>query len=618
MIKVFVEGGDTQLARKRAIRKERYLYGLWNQRPFSMKDVINRIAWYVPLMGDCFLGAFPDLDNNLIRPIVRSPEYAYPVPSYDGQSLDAVMFSWETTRTKAARQFKKYDPDNKGRFNVRRKNRSEKVKVLEYSDGKEFSRWVDDQKVSGVEHNYGFNLFDQIPFINIPDEPWNHGAVEQAVSLNEAENLMRSLLLQAVIENIFPKYVLIDPSKSPEELDMGPGAVWGVNAGGDVKTITPPLQALPIQQAFLEDNERAMKQATSMPGVNFGEGVKGAVISGKAVNELQGAGTGSVVQMVQGLGIGTGLVSWNEKALCMGRKMFADDTMNLSGIEIDGVSINPVHFSLSVKGKDLGGSYRNEVHFLPHMDDHEKLVMGLQGLGANLWSKEYVRNQLGIPDTQAMDEEILGERLQDIVVGAIEQELLAAPTPEAAQTATERGLAYLSGETMPTSLPSAGAPPPPVPGAAPPGAAPTGGGMPVANFPGGPGQFAAPALPLPEGAPAPGGPAPAPEAAPAAEQVAAPEGVVSLDQAVQAIQALPVTGRVFLVGEIVDGQTDDVVEIAVTEASDKQVIVDSAPFDVSFTTVTGEPRERFVEVTPGAVPEPQGDELDLDAILSEA
>jgi hypothetical protein len=78
---------------------------------------------------------------------------------------------------------------------------------------------------------------------------------------------------------------------------------------------------------------------------------------------------------------------------------------------------------------------------------------------------------------------------------------------------------------------------------------------------------------------------------------------------------------VFLVGEIVQGQTDDNLEVAVTEPADKQTLADGLPQyagRLSFTTVSGEPRERFVEVSAGATPEPQGEEPDLDAILSEA
>jgi hypothetical protein len=96
-------------------------------------------------------------------------------------------------------------------------------------------------------------------------------------------------------------------------------------------------------------------------------------------------------------------------------------------------------------------------------------------------------------------------------------------------------------------------------------------------------------------------------------------GATTLDEVVQAFQAVETQGRVFLVGEIVEGQTTDDIEVAVTDGADRQTIVDALPqYRFSFTVVKGEPRERFVEVTSGATPEPAGEEPDLDAILAGA
>ena len=639
MIRVYVDPPGTKTRRKQANRKERFLYSLWAQRPLSMAQVLNRIAWYLPLMGDCFLGAYPDIENQTIRPIVRSPEYAFPVQSYDGQTLDMVMFSWETTKQKAARQFPEYNPDaglgNPLSRIMPGRKKNDKVEVIEYSDDKEFARWVDGQKVAGVEHNYGFNLFDQIAFIFVPDEPFNHGAVEQAINLNEAENVLRSLLLQAVIENVFPRYVLIDPSKAPEELDMSPGAVWGVAAGGNVETLAPPLQALPMQQNFLNENERAIKQATAMPDAQFGSFPGGSThISGKAINEMQGAGTGSTIEMVQGLGIGNAMVSWNEKALILGRKYFADETLNVSGFETgSALDITPRYFSVNVKGKELVGSCRNDVIFSPHLDLHNKLIMNLQAMGAGLVSKEHARNQMGIPDSEAMDEEILQERIQDIIMMGLEAEMTAAPTAETAAGVESKGLAYIGGEQIKT-VPPGGIPPGPpgappgAPPGMPPGAPPGGGGgMPIGTFPGGEGQFATPALRLPGGAPvpesaqAPGAAAMPPGGMPGAQPEVPEPGspdMITLDQVTSEFQSLQgISGQIFLVGEIVQGQTNDDIEVAITEPADKQTIMDQSSLStrIVFHAVQGEPSEEHIEVTPGAAGEHKGEEPDLSGLL---
>jgi hypothetical protein len=74
-----------------------------------------------------------------------------------------------------------------------------------------------------------------------------------------------------------------------------------------------------------------------------------------------------------------------------------------------------------------------------------------------------------------------------------------------------------------------------------------------------------------------------------------------------------VTGRVFLVGEIVQtGRTNDEIEVAVTEAADRQTLGDALQFPMIFHTVSGEPDEPHLEVTPGAVPEVRGEEPVLE------
>jgi hypothetical protein len=181
-----------------------------------------------------------------------------------------------------------------------------------------------------IEHNLGFNLFEQVPFIFIPGEPWNHGAVEQSVNLVDAGNMLYSLMMQAMFENVFPKLVLEDPMKFGEQIDTGPGAVIPVNQGGKAYYLSTPNNAVGAGMAMLQGNEAAVKQDTSMPDVNFGQ-FDASIITGKAINALQGAGTGSLVEMVQGFGIGQNLVKWNEKALTIYQRMFADDTVYLQG-----------------------------------------------------------------------------------------------------------------------------------------------------------------------------------------------------------------------------------------------------------------------------------------------
>lgn len=251
-----------------------------------------------------------------------------------------------------------------------------------------------------------------------------------------------------------------------------------------------------------------------------------------------------------------------------------------SGMELSGRG-NAAAFTF--KGSEIVGAYRNEIVFNPHMNDHERLVMNLQALNADLVSKAHVREQMGVADNDAMVEEIYGEKIEAALLDAIGQSFLAAgePTPEGAVQAEAKVAAFIdpNANGVPHPLLSAGQAPPMLPTATP------------GSLPGGP-PPAPPGGPLPPGPPTPGGP-PAPSGPPTLAQVQTDMlGVRGLQ------------GRAFLIGEIVQrGSTDGPVEVAVTERADEQTLTQALPqYHFSFTVVAGEPNEENVEVTTGVTP----------------
>ena len=582
MIRTFVDRPDSRRARAQAANKERVLYATWHHA--NMNQQLNRIAWFGPLMGDSFLGIWPDFDYPCVKAIVRSPEHAYPIPNFDGTGLDAILFCWKTTDARAKRAFPNYkgsDSDN------------HEVEVLEYSSPYCFQRWVGTQQTNAVEHNLGFNLFDQVPFIHVPGEAWNHGAVEQSVGMVEAGNALYSLMMQAMIENVFPRMVLVDPMKFSETIDTGPGAVIAVNQGGDMKFVSPGGEVLGAATGILQQNDQAIKQNTSMPDVNFGQ-FDASIITGKAVNALQGAGTGSVVEMVQGNGIGLALEAWNEKALTIYQRMFRDDTISLYGLRpASSLDLNPRQFAVNFKGSEVIGSPRNEVVFSPYIDMHGKLVMSLQAQGAGLVSKAYGREQIGISDSEQMQEEIVGEAIEEAVVGALMQALQADPSADNADKTEAQAVGYLSGQTIVRA-----GPPPAVETAAPggPGGVAPPGGPQFATAPGG-GQIEAPALRLPPGAPlGAGAPTGAAPQAPGGTPAPAGGNIVTLAQAQQTLDGVQIAGKAWLVGRIVAQGTAQEVEVAITDPGDRQPLADAATFPVRFVIVNGKPKEQALEL----------------------
>jgi len=604
MINMYVDPPESDTRKQQATLKERYLYGIW--RSGKMARVLRRdVGWYLPLMGDVFMGCFPDFDRSHPVPIIRSPEFAYPISSFGGDHDDAILFHWKERDSTLARTFPNYtrvaDQNHSrvsfaGRLTGKSKPSDPLVDIFEYSDDQEFSRFAGSQKINGVEHGFGFNVFEHMKFIEVPGEVWGHGAVEQAINLNEMGNALYSLLFQAVLENVFPTLVLIDPAKAPEEIMRGPGSVIPINQGGGVEWLHPPVQALASQIGFLGQNTGTIKEATGMPPVNFGQSPASSIVTGAAISELQGAGTGSTVEMVQS-GIGMGLTEWNQKAIYMQQTLFHDDKVTLhAAIPNSAMDMQGKRGAITVKGSQLIGSGNNEVVFSPAMNQHEKLVMWLQAKGGGLVSDRFIRNQIGVPDSEAMDEEILGEQIQQ---GVMQFFLSQLSDPTQAPQIEEQGLAYIEGtkpqHAPPTPHPLLSVPNGPTPGGAPPPGAGQG-GPPIANMPGG-GQLMSPALQLPPGSPAPQGGAPS-QAAPAPGGPPAPStGGVSIDQAMAAFQGVQLQGRAWLVGEIVTkGSTSGPVEIAVNNPADQAPLKQAASFPVVFHRVSGEPDEQSAEI----------------------
>lgn len=612
MARTFVDPPSSDLKREQATKKLRVIYGTWGAN--RMSSVMADIGWYLPLMGDCFVGIWPDFDRKIPRMLLRSPEYAHPVHSWDGRTLDQIIFRRDETERTISRNFPNFRPQaDRPRFlnGFRPKpdpQGEKRVELLEYSDESSYSLWAGDQLLKQINHDFGFNLFGQMAFIPVPGKPFNHGAVEQIVSLVEMGNALHSLMFQATLENVFPMMVIENPAAAPEEIMRGAGAVVPVNAGGKVYYETPPVQALPVQLAFLQDNADKVLEASGMPRVNFGQSPTTSIATGSAINELQGAGTGSTVEMVQGASIGPELVAWNEKAFEVYRQLFRDDTIGLQGTERKTIAdLNAREFAITFKGREIIGSTRNEVVFSPHLDDREKLVMSLQALGGGLVSKKYGREQIGITDNDAMVEEILSEQLEDGVLQAIVQKLAQDPTPQNEQQAMAQVLQVVDGTPLPTVVEphpglAVGAGAGPTPAGAPPGAppagGPAGGGSPFGPLPGG-GQVQSPALPLPPGSPlpgsSPGGPPPGPPAGAPGGQTAT--NTVTVQDALTAFQPVKLNGRAWLVGEIVaKGRTANVVEIAVTDKTDEAALKSAAPFPTLFHLVAAQPEEDAVEI----------------------
>jgi hypothetical protein len=636
MVNYYTDAPEDFTRREQMTMKERYTYGIW--RAGKMSARLNNVAWYQPLMGDAFIGIWPDMKRSIPVPIIRSPEHAYPLKGF-GDEINGHIFHWQEKYSAIKRAFPEYADriyGNLGRVRAG-KGSDPMCDIYEYSDEHEVARWVQGVKVNGVEHDFGFDFFAHSKFIDVPDETFGHSAVEQAVNLNEADNMITSLLFQAMLENIFPTIVLTDPAKAPEELMKGPGAIIPLNPGGKFDVIAPPVQAVATQLEYLAQNKQAIQEVTGMPAVNFGTSPASSIVTGAAVNELQGAGTGSTVQMVQG-GLGLIISQWCEKAILMQRRMWESKEITLNYVTpMTRAGGDLSKGSMTVKGSDLEGGTANEIVWSPSMDIHDKIVMWLQAKGAGLVSDEFILKQIGIPDPEAMTESITSEELQRAMLGFIVNQLAQGPQQDVSQ-AEEAANALVEGKPRKVPIPppspgvpaapaSAGGPPslgggnggppgpPPGPGgpAGPAGGPPPGGPIPLSGgdltgpFAGGQGAVKSPPLTEPPGAPVP----PGSKAAAAMAATTLPPGLstptqtpATVNSVVRALSGGNYKGRVWLVGEIVvKGAVSGAVDVALTNPADKETVKAQAPqYQFHFVVVKGQPAEKSIEVTGGGQP----------------
>ena len=589
-----------ETCRALADQNEKFYYGLWEQNRIDRH--FNRQAWYLPLMGGCFQGVHPDFDAKTMRFLTRSPEHAYPIWDSEFENIEAMGFKWEIPVDQAVRAYGPevaayVNPKGNGirgmfTFGQRRPQR-QLLQIVEFWDGDSKTTIVQDHVVQQVQHNLGFCPWVHTPFYDVPDTPFGKGVIEGNVPLFQKMNMLDSLELQAIIENVFARMVIINPAVAPEDIDNGPGGVIPVGVGGDVKWVNPPSTTTDLSNSMNRSMD-FLQRGTSLPGSMFGEGVASSITTGKAQSESM-MPTGSLIEYVQG-NIANSWERLNEYCVDMTQALFANRKVVYFGRQYTQTGWaaaleQPKRFMQTIKGSDLDDWTRHELTFLPQLNMHEKVVMGLQLAGGGLVSKRWQRDQIGIVDNDAMQEEIMAEMQLDqklaAVMGLAQSGQITDPTQIEAW--------FLSAEKGGTTPP---------PGAGAPAAAP-----PMLPMPPGPAPAGAPPAPasgdqtLP-GAINPGSADNAPPAGMPTPPQSAP-GQFTLSGAVGDFSRIKkLKGKVYLVGEIVvKGSTDGPIEVDLTDNIDKSTIINALPDEydgqLTFHTVNGTPNEQYVEVGPG-------------------
>ena len=591
-----------------ADQNEKFLYGLHARG--NVRRHFSRQSWYLPLMGSCFSAVHPDFKDKTVRFVTASPEFAYPVWDAYRENLQAVGFKYEVPVDVAVRQ---WGPEvrqlaaraNRSPWSIARRTPSaQTITVIEWYDDQVKQTLVAGHQVQGVDHNLGYCPWEQTRFYDVPDEDFGKGVIEGNVPLFQKLNMLDSLELQAIIENVFARLVIIDPAMAPEDIDNSAGGVIPVGKGGDVKWIAPPSTTTDLSNSMARGIDFSQK-GTHLPPAIYGEGVASSITTGKAQHEAT-LPTGNIIEYVQG-NIADTLESLNEKAIDMTTTIFANRKVVFFGKQFKnqgwaGAIEKPEPFRLELqKGSDLKGWSEHELTFQPLLSMHEKVVMNLQLAGAGLVSKRYQRDAIGIADNDAMQEEIFAEQRFEIQVSALVAQAQAGALTfdqlESAFVALEKG-GTPSSPVAPGGVPTAPTPPPGM--MTPPGALPPGNQPPDPN------------APL-----APGTPNPTPDIANAGDManaglppVAAGQpsvpatGEFSLQGAIGDFSRIKkLKGQVWLLGEIVQrGSTDGPVEVGTELPIDKATINQGLPDEyhgkLKFVKMPDGPNEPAVEVGP--------------------
>ena len=590
-----MRGEDSR--RALADQNQQYLYGVWEDN--SVDLIYKWQAWYLALMGCCFLGAHPTPAGS-IQYVLRSPEFSFPVWDINYKRMHAIGFRWEVSEDVLRDTYPEVDFSGYLDLDVKSYSRNAPkrryVEVVEWYDTNSKTLMVAGEIVLQVAHGLGYCPWTMPTFYMVPDSDFGKGPIEGNVPLFQKLNMLDGLELQAIIENIFARLVLIAPQLAPEEIDNAAGAVIPIQAGGDAKWLTPPSTTTDLGDNMNRSLD-VLERGTHMPGSAYGEGVASSITTGKAQHESM-MSTGAMVEYVQG-NIGYAWNRLNEMTLGMTESLFPNVPIEMFGKAqlqsgMAGKLRGKEEFYLKLDGgKKLRGWYRHELVFQPTMNIHEKLVMGLQGLGAGIYSKRFIRTLVGVTDSDAMKDEILSEMVEE---GQVQMWLQAVAAGQMDPAQVEDAfLAMDKGQTSPALSPNfqpgqpgvgaPGQPPMAPPGLAP---APTGGG--------------APPLTADTQGSMPSGSAP-PVSGPSKGDTS---GQFTLDQAVEDFSAIKkIKGNVYLVGEIVqDGSTDGPIEVDVTDPIDKQTLLNGLPTpykgQISFHNVQSVPSEPVVDVTPGS------------------
>jgi hypothetical protein len=267
-----------------------------------------------------------------------------------------------------------------------------------------------------------------------------------------------------------------------QEMAFGPDAILRSNNPERIRRVPMELpQSSMITESKLDDE---LKFGSRFPEARAGQ-LDSSVVTGRGVQALMG-GFDSRIKVAQS-NLGDALAEALSMCLEMDEKIWPNTKK-----EVHSVTNGTPYKVTYTPGKDIKGerAVTSEYGVMAGLDPNRALVWGLQGLGAGIFSKSYLRRNLPVNMDVAEEEKVIDvEKLRDAALAAVSGYAQAIPEMAAGGADPQQAIAAIQsliadrkkGVPIEAALETAFAPPEPTqPGAAPgqaPGEAPQPGGL---------------------------------------------------------------------------------------------------------------------------------------------
>lgn len=264
------------------------------------------------------------------------------------------------------------------------------------------------------------NRLDRIPVViagrsSLDDVP--RGSFDDVLWVFAAKAKLALLALEATQKAVEAPIAL---PNDVQEMAFGPDAILRSNSPERIRRVPMELpQSSMITEAKLDDE---LKFGARFPEARAGQS-DASVVTGRGVQALMG-GFDSRIKVAQGM-LGDALAEALGICLQMDEKLWGSVTKEVSSVT------NGTPYSLKYRpDRDIKGERNvvSEYGVMAGLDPNRALVWGLQGLGAGLFSKSYLRRNLPVSmDVQEEEKVIDVERLRDAALVAVSGYAQAIP-----------------------------------------------------------------------------------------------------------------------------------------------------------------------------------------------